>query len=451
VSAAAGSLRGELRAQLSLAAPVVLIHLGMIAMSVVDIAVVGHHSSTELAGVAIGNSLAFALLSFGLGSLLVLDPLVSQAVGALDREAIALALRRGLVLAVLLTVPVSIALLFTSPVAHLLGVQPGLMPAAEGYVRAILPGVLPFYGFVALRQVLQSMRRLRPLLLVMLFANLLNLFLDLALVQGRFGLPAMGARGCGIATTIGRWFQFVGVLVLAWPVLAPYLRGRVPGVLRPGPLLRMLLLGLPIGAHLVTEIGGFSLVALWMGRLGEVPASSHQVAINIASITFMIPLGVSIAASVRVGRAVGAGEQAGVRRATRVATVLGVLVMVVSATILALFPGPLAALYSSDPAVCVLAAELIVLVAVFQVFDGLQVVSAGILRGTGNTRFPFLAFLCGFWALGMPLGYWLCFHAEMGPAGLYWGFTAGLGVVALMLVLRVRQATAGTVERLHLG
>ena len=442
--------RAEFRAQLRLGLPVIAVQLGLMGMMVVDVAVVGHHSVRELAGVALGNSISFFYCCFGMGALMVLDPLVSQAVGARDESAVRLALQRGLVLALVLTPPVALGIWLSDGLLELFQVDPNAIPPANAYMRAIIPGVPAFYAFVALRQTLQAMHRLRPILIAVLLANISNLLCDLWLVRGGLGVPALGAEGCGWATSINRWVCLGLLVSFGWRDLRPYLRRPERAAFSLAPLARMLVLGVPIGAHLVLEIGGFSLISLWMGRLGESVASAHLIALNLGSTSFMVPLAIGMAASVRVGKAIGAGEAGGARVAASVAGVTGMTFMGVAALLLLAFPLFFARLYTSDAEVLRIATGLILIVAAFQVFDGAQTVFAGILRGAGDTRFPVWSFLLGFWMVGMPLAWWLGFRSAIGPAGLYWGLTAGLGTAALLLGLRVRSVMRGGLVRLEI-
>jgi MATE family multidrug resistance protein len=428
----------ELRELLGLAAPVVVVQVGLMAMGVVDTIMVGHVSSDALAAVALGNLYFFLLCIFGMGVLMALDPVVAQAVGAVDATGIARGLQRGLVLAALLTVPTTLILLGADRVLAALGQPESIIPIASGFVGASLPGVLPFYVFVVLRQTMQAMGLLRPIVGTILAANVLNLALNWLLVFGHGGLPALGAVGSGWASTITRWVMAAGLWALAWPALKPYLSPWRPESLAPAPLLRMFRLGMPIGGQMLLEIGVFSVIALFMGRLGPIPLAGHQVAINLASLTFMVPLGVSAAAAVLVGRAIGRGNPVEVRHAALLSLACGAGFMVLSALVLLALPRAIASLYTNDPAVIAMAAILIPLAGIFQVFDGIQVVSAGVLRGMGDTKAPLIVNLLGFWLIGLPVSLFLGFRLRGGPAGLWWGLVVGLVAVALFLLFRVR-------------
>jgi MATE family multidrug resistance protein len=237
------------------------------------------------------------------------------------------------------------------------------------------------------------------------------------------------------------------LVVGAWPALRPTLRPWRPGALQPRALLPLVRVGVPIGVQQCLEFFAFGLTGLLMGRLGTVPMAGHETALNLAALVFMVPLGVGAAAAVRVGHAIGRGDPPGARRAARVAMLVGVGFMTTTAAAMLAAPRALAALYTTDAAVIAVAAALIPLAGVFQVFDGLQAVSLGVLRGAGDTRAPMLINLFGFWLVGLPLGSWLCFGRGMGARGLWWGLVAGLATVAVVLAARVRRRLAGPLSR----
>ncbi len=435
---------GELRAMLRLAVPVVLVQVGMMLMGVVDTVMVGHlaagDSSIGLAAVALGHLYFFGIGVFGMGTLMVLDPVVAQAVGAGDDTAVARGIQRGVLLAIVLAVPSVAILLIAGPVLGLAHQPAEVVPLAAAYTVRLAPGVLPFFLFIVFRQSLQALRRTSAILVSILVANLVNAGLNWLLIYGSGPVPALGVLGSAWATTVSRWLLAGVLIALAWSDLRPHLRRRLPEVWDPAPLGRMLRLGLPIGFQYVLEFGAFALVALMMGWLGTRQMAGHQVAINLASLTFMVPLGVGDAASVLVGHAVGRADPAGARGMARAALICGVAFMSCTALLFLTVPHFLAGLYTADASVIAVSAALIPLAGVFQVFDGLQVVAGGILRGLGETRVAMLVNIFGYWLLGLPVSYVLGFRAGMGPVGLWWGLVVGLGVVATVLLVRVRIA-----------
>ena len=447
--APARSLAGDLRGLASIAGPIVLVQVGMMTMGVVDIIMVGRVSAAAIAGVALGNVLFMAVAIFGMGVVMSLDAVVAQAVGAGDRPAICRAFQRAVVLAVAVALPTTLLLWFgAGPVLRASGQPPDVVPLAVRYILMCLPGLLLFYWFVVLRQTLQALHRLSPIVWTIVLGNLLNLFLNWVFVYGNLGAPKLGVAGSALATTIGRWTMTAALLAIAWSTFGPMLRPFSRDAFALRPLLRFAALGLPIGSQFVLEVGVFSIIGLMMGRLGTIPLAGHQIALTMVSLTFMVPLGISMAAAVMVGRAVGAHDPSAMRRAAGLTLGCAVAFMMLSATCMLVFAVPIARLYTPDEDVRAIAATLLRLAGIFQVFDGIQVTGIGILRGIGDTRAPVMANVVGYWVLGLPLSLWLAFGLGLGPVGLWWGFVLGLGVVAVWMLLRVRMQMARTQTRI---
>jgi MATE family multidrug resistance protein len=431
--------RDELSELVRLAVPVAAVQVGMTFQGVVDSIMVGHVSPVDLAAVALGNLYFFAAVVFGMGTLFALDPVISQALGADDDEAVARGFQRGIALALVLSLVGTAVMLPAHAVLAALRQPAELVPVAAGYVLATAPGVLPFYLYLVQRQTLQAMGRMRPIVWAMVVANLANVGFNWVLIYGKLGFPAMGAVGSGWASTLSRALMAVTLLVLAWPELAPHLRPFRREVRRWAPMARLIRLGAPTGAQLQLEFGAFAAAGLLMGLIGTVAVAGHQVALNLASLTFMVPLGVAQAAAVLVGRSVGQADPPAARRAAGAGLLVGGGFMTLTAALFLLLPGPLARIYSSDLPVVSLAMVLLPIAGIFQVFDGLQVVASSALRGVGDTRAPMLVNLLGFWVLGLPLGLVLAFPLGLGARGIWWGLALGLAVVALLLLVRVRS------------
>jgi MATE family multidrug resistance protein len=439
--------RSDFKELFAIAGPVVAVQLGTMAMGVVDTMIVGRVSPAAMAAVGAGNQFVFTAAMLGMGTLLALDPIVAQAVGAHDEQGIARGLQRGLLLALAMT-PATLALFALDHAVFVAtGIPADVRPMAEAFVDASAPGIIAFYFFIVFRQTLQALGRLAPILWTILIGNVLNAFLNWVLVFGNLGSPALGAVGSAWSSTIGRWAQTALLVAFAWGVLKGRLRFS-SAAFDLAPLARMIALGVPIGLHWLMEVGVFSLVGLLMGRLGTDALAGHQVAINLASLTFMVPLGIGAAASVLVGRAVGRGDVAGVKRAARIALVTGSAFMLCSAVCMFTLSRPIASLYTSEAGVIAVALSLLPLAGLFQVFDGLQAVGGGILRGLGDTRVPFLAALAAYWLVGFPLSLALGFRAGLGPPGLWWGFVAGLFTIALFLLWRIRHLTRQPLRRI---
>ncbi len=440
--------RNEIRDVARLAAPIAVVQVGLMMMGVVDAAIVGRYSAQGLAAVALGNVYFHSVIALGQGTLMALDPLVAQAVGAKDQTAIELALQRGIVLCIAMAIPLSMALLFGEQLFIPLRQPADVVPMAAAYARACIPGVLPYLAFITLRQTVQAFALVRPVVMAVVVANVTNAFLDWVLVFGKLGFPSMGPVGSGWATTISRWLM---ALILLWgcrDVLMPFLRRWRREDLALGPLWRMLRIGFPIGLQLWIEFMAFSVALLFVGMLGAVPMAGHQIALMLAALTYMVPLGVSAAAAVLVGHAVGRGEPEVARREAGAALACGVGFMSVTAIILIAFAPWLARLFTADPEILAAASVLIPIAGVFQVFDGIQGVSGGILRGAGDTRVPMWSNLAGYAMLALPLGVWLCFTLGMGARGIWWGLSAGLAAVAALLGWRVHVILGGELRRL---
>lgn len=439
----------EWRALTAIAMPVVVVQVGLMLMGVVDTLMVGRVSTQALGAVALGNLYVFNVLVIAMGALMALDPLVSQAVGARDAVGITRAVQRGLILSFVLALAVMLAMVPAVPFLEFFRQPAEIIPGAATFIHINAVGVIPFLVFVVLRQSLQAIGRLAPIVFTIVVANLINAALNWVLIFGHLGAPPMGVAGSALATVIGRWAMCLMLLAFAWNELRPHLAALDRASLAARPMWRMLALGLPIGVQQFLEVSAFAAVGLLMGTFGTVQVASHQIAINLAALTFMVPLGVGAAAAVRVGNAVGATDLPRARHAARIAYVVGAGFMCTTAALFLALPRQLATLYTSDAALIAIAASLIPIAGVFQIVDGLQAVGAGVLRGLGDTRVPLIAMLLGYWLIGVPVSVALGFKTGMGPQGLWWGFVAGLAAVALFLLIRVRQLFRRGVSRVR--
>ncbi|HET9210463.1 MAG TPA: MATE family efflux transporter, partial [Thermoanaerobaculia bacterium] len=395
------AFRNELAAAGRLAVPVVISQLGMMLMGVIDTMMLGHLSARALAAGALGHILTLCPMMLGFGILAALDPLVSQAHGAEDTEAIAGHLQRGLVMAAAITVPIVLLLLDVGPFLRLLGQAPEVSRDAAAFVRGTLWGLLPYFLFVVLRQTLQAMSHVRPAAMAIAVGNLCNLTFNWILIFGHLGAPALGVRGSAFSTSISRWMMFLYLLIASRRRLRPYWRGFTAEAIALRGYLRMLRIGLPIGFHSTVELLLFAIGAVLIGQIGVTALAGHQIAINLASVTYMVPVGIAGAAATRVGNAIGRRDPTGARLAAEACLVMGAATMLTGAALFILFPGPLARLYTSDPAVIAMITALLPIAAAFQVFDGLQVVSAGVLRGAADTTFAAAMAFLGYWVIAL--------------------------------------------------
>ena len=441
--------RAEVRALIRLAVPLALANAGQSLMGVVDAAVVGRAGAAQLAGVGLGSLLFFAVSVLGMGTMMGLDPLVSQALGAGEGTRARHFLWQGAWLSLLIGVLLAIPLGFVPLALGPLGIAPEVASQASGHLLARLPSLPALLFFFAARSYLQGSNAPRAVVLSAVMANVVNLLLDLLLVFGGANLPAgagvlraippLGAVGSGIATAVATWLQagFVAWAVGRVPVAGRWVRRPVPHEMRLA-----VKVGAPVGLHMAAEVGLFAMVGILAGRLGAVPMAAHQVAIALASFSFNAAVGIGNAGSVRVGWAVGSRDTPGARRAGMVAFGTGAALMSAWGLAFLLFPGLFARLMSSDPAVVAATTPLLLVAGLFQVSDGIQAVGAGVLRGAGDTRFTLWANLIGHWALGMPAALGLGLVLGWGVTGLWWGLLIGLSAVAVALFLRFRRVAS---------
>ena len=449
-------LRGELKPTLRLAVPVILAELGWMAMGVVDTIMVGPLGPAAIGAAGIGNSLHFGFAVFGMGLLLGLDTLVSQAFGARDLALCRRWLARGVELAVITTVPLMVVLVAVLMAVPRLGIHPETQPLLRGYFSVLILSTPFLLLYAAFRRYLQSTHHVGPVMFALVSANLINAVANWALIFGHLGMPALGVPGAAWATTVSRIYM-CGVLGAAvwWanrhePV-RPGNLGRLPGGgplgQRPVSVRRLVELGLPAASTVTAEVGVFAVSTALAGRLEPVATASHQIAMNIAAVAFMIPLGLASAGAVRVGNAVGADNPRGAAAAGWTVIVMGVTFMLLSGTLFVLVPRTLIGFFTRDADVLALGTSLLAIAAVFQLFDGLQGVVTGTLRGLGDTRTPMVTNLGAHWLVGLPIGYTLCFVAGWGAPGLWWGLSVGLIVAGVVLL----AAWAKRVGQLHEG
>jgi MATE family multidrug resistance protein len=432
-----------------LALPLMASQVGMMFLGVVETMIVGRVGTTALAAVSLGNVWSQGTILVAMGVVMGADPLLSQAYGAGDTRTAALTFQRGLVLSVLLGVPLSVLWLFTRPVLMTFGQDPGLAALASTFVAVQAPTTFGFLVFTTTRQYLAGRGVVAPALGVVLVVNVLNVAITWWLVFGGAGLPALGVLGAGLAG--GGVRVLLPALLLALIFLAGLHRpawtawGRASFDLRR--ILRIVWLGLPIGVQFGLEVWAFQITTLMAGKLGAVPLGAQAIVLNLASFSFMFPLGISIAGSVRVGNLIGAGDERGARRAARLALMLGAGVMALFGAAFFLLRWQLPALYGAEPAVTRLCAQVLPVAAAFQMLDGTQVVASGILRGLGRTRPAALLNLGGYYCLGLPLAYGLSLRYGLGLQGVWWGLAAGLLFVASGLLVLVLRKTTFHVRR----
>lgn len=433
-----------------LSTPVAFTQLGLMMTGIVDTLMVSRLGVQELAASALGNMWQWSFLSMGLGVLMGMDPLISQAHGRGDHPATALALQRGIVLALLVSVPICICIAFTREGLLLLGQEPKVAELAGHYNFWKQPTIPCFLVYSALRQYLQGRTLMAPATWVMWLGNLAHVPFNWLLIFGRLGFPALGLAGAAMASSLTTALLVVGLaLWIYWFRLhdgawRPW--GRESFAARG--LLQMLRLGVPVGAQISLEACAFSLATMMAGWLGTAAVGSHHIVLNMAALSFMVPLGVSQAAATRIGNLIGEEQAQGMRRAVRASLLLGAFVMVVSAALFTTLRFQLPKLFTTDATVVLLAAQILPIVAAFQVSDGTQVVAGGALRGMGRPNAAALVNLLGYYAFALPLGYFLAFRCKLGLPGIWMALAVGLTVVALALLTWAQRTARRPISEL---
>ncbi|WP_245539942.1 MATE family efflux transporter [Rudaea cellulosilytica] len=442
--AAPMSFGRELRDTLILALPLIAGQLSAIGMNVVDTMLAGHYNAHTLAAVAVGAGVWSLAIVTGIGVMMSVPPSVAQLAGAQRRGEIGPLFRQALWMALLLGIGL---LLFVRYVGPMLlggfGVDPGIIEDTTKFVRAISWGAPALTLYFAMRGLSEGLSLTRPTMYFGLFGLLLLAPIGYTLMYGKLGVAPRGAQGSGEATALVLWIEAIAFALYLhrhrnYREIAPFAHFESPRWHEIGALLR---LGVPMGIALLMESGLFVCTALLIASLGAVTVASHQVALNVASITFMVPLGLAMATTVRVGNAVGRGDRHGVRSAGLAGITLSLGTQFVASTAMAVFPQAIAHAYTDDTAVAALAAQLLVLAAIFQLSDGIQVTAGGALRGLKDTTMPMIITVLAYWAIGMPVGYWLAFRQGLGARGMWMGLAAGLTAAAVLLTLRFLRAS----------
>ncbi|MEL1263115.1 MATE family efflux transporter [Pseudoxanthomonas putridarboris] len=435
--------RKEVRSTATLALPLVLGHVSTGLIGFVDNVIAGHHGTQTLAAVTVGTALLWLPMMVPIGTLISLTASVSQLDGANRRGEIAPLFRQALWLALGLGL---LMFAFLSAAPHALaafGIAPEIIPGATGFLHGIRWGVPALTLYFCMRYLSEGMHWTLPTMLIG-FGGLLVLGpVGYVLTFGKLGFPAMGAAGLGVASAVTMWLQALTFALYLWNTkrfahLQLFSRFEPP---RREPIVQLLRTGLPIGITVLMEGSLFIATALLIARLGAVPAAAHQIAINVSALCFMIPMGVAEATTVRVGHAVGMGDAAGIRRAAHAGYAIVLATQAMSAAFLLLGHDLVVSLYTADMAVAALAGTLLLYAAAFQFPDGIQVLSAGALRGLKDTRVPMWLAAVSYWGLGMPLGAGLGLGLGWGPQGMWLGLILGLTAAAVLLGWRFRRSS----------
>jgi MATE family multidrug resistance protein len=441
-----GDLRKEMGPTLRLATPLAVAELAWMAMGIVDTVMAGPLGPAAVGGGILGNMVFYPLAMSFTGLLLGMDTLVAQAFGARSLHDARHTLINGVWLSALLT-PFSAALTLAAiPVMRAVGANPVVMAECIPYMHALEWGLLPLFLFTALRRYLQAVNVVRPVTVVAITANVINFVGNWVLIYGHWGAPAMGLAGSGWSTSLSRVYLFAGVLaVLAWEERrSEYLVAAMswrPDWARVRELFR---LGLPAAGQIAFEGAVFGVVTVLAAKLDEVSLAAHGIAVQIISTTFMVPLGISSAAAVRVGQAAGRRDHRGVVSAGWAALAMAAGFMTAAGVLLWTAPAFVVARFIDDARVIAAGVTLLRIAAFFELFDGLQIVATGALRGIGDTRSPMIAHALGYWAIGMPVVYVLCFPMGWGARGIWVGLSAALILIgtALAVAWSVRSSRA---------
>jgi len=446
------SWRVEFANLLLLAVPLAVSQVGLIAMNITDSVMMGRLSAESLAAGGLAGTVAFSMIIFVQGLLMALQPILAQLRGAGNLAALPRTLAATFLLSQICALPIILVLLSVDKLLVLAGTDPHLAAMALDYEWGFVWGVPAALWQMTCRYYLSALERPRIILISTIVACFFNAGFNWVLIHGHFGFPAFGLRGSAYATALSCWGMAVSMTVYAAAhhmLPAAILRvGRAE--LRAG-LAELLRVGWPIACTIIAEMGLFSVSTVLMGRFGPVPLAAHQICLGIASLTFMVPMAIGQASTVRVGFHMGAGQPHLARQAGFLSLALGVGFMVLSAGFLMLFAAAVIGLYldSADPEidkVLAVGRQLLTLAALFQIFDGAQTVASGALRGLKDTHAAMVAATTGYWGLGLPIGIALAFFLGVGPAGLWWGFLAGLSAVALLLNWRFVRKSGRLIE-----
>ena len=442
--------RVEVRSMTTLAVPVVLAEMGWFTMSLVDTVMVGPLGPAAIGAVGTGSILFMTLMVFGFGTLLALDTFVSQSFGAGRIDECHRWLFAGVQLATLLSVVLMAASVAGLALLPAVGFHPELLGELTSYMTHLVWSAPPLLAYVVFRRYLQAMNLVRAIMVALVAANVMNAFVNWALIFGNMGMPAMGVAGAAYATVVSRVVLAVSLLGIIF-----YNERGTPSGLHDVPfkwegrrVWRLFQLGWPAAMQITLEVGVFAAASALAARIGPLASAANQVVLNIAGFIFMIPYGIGSAAAVRVGQAVGRRDAPGVRRAGWAALSLASAVMTGAAVLFLTVPAALIRVYSTDATVVDVGIVLLFICSVFQLFDGLQTVATGALRGLGDTRTPMVLNLVGHWAIGLPIGYVLCFNRGWGVAGLWAGLSVGLILIggSLLMVWHVKSRATTFVE-----
>jgi len=441
--------REEVLALLKLAGPLIVNNLAIAGMQFADAVMAGRLGAESLAAVAVGGSVWFFGFAFCLGLLMAISPIAARHYGADKLELIGRYTRQGMYLGVAIGITIIVLIYMTvEPLLNQVGIDAGFKDMTIGYVKAIVWGAPAIFVFLALRFTTEGIGVTRPIMYASLFSLVCNVFLNYVFMFGHFGVPAMGAVGCGVASGITMWalMLVLAIYMMKSKRYKPLKIFSRVGPVRPEVLKEIIFLGVPIAVTITAEAGLFNAVSILMGTRGAAIAAAHQIAINFAATMFMIPLALSSAITVRVGHALGSGNGEAARRTGALGIVTCALFMSVSASFLLVFRDAVVNLYTNDPSVTSIAISLLLMAAIFQVADGVQIGAAGALRGYKDTRFPMAINIFAYWVVAFPMAYLATVTYQLAPAHIWGAFVIGLGASAILLSWRYARLSRGYLD-----
>ncbi len=422
---------------LRLAGPVVMAEIGWMSMGIVDTIMVGPLGPAAIGAAGMSSSIFFAVAVFGMGLMLGVDALVSRSYGANRLDDCVRWLQHGVCLALVIAPAIMVFFYAALMTTDRWGLHPEVLSLALPYLHVIGLSAFPLLFYATFRRYLQGLHIVRPVMFALITANVINAVANWVLIYGHLGAPALGVEGAAWATVIARVYMasFLYFAIVRVHHDRRHAHPRVPFAFDMTRMRRLVALGAPAASQLVLEVGAFAAVSGLAGKLDPVSLGSHQIALNLAALSFMIPLGLSSAGAVRVGHAIGAGDARRARHAGWTALGIGAVIMAAVGLVFIVAPGLLLRPFTTDARVLSIGASLLAIAAAFQLFDGTQAVATGALRGLGDTRTPMIMNVLGHWVFGLPVGYALCFRAGWGVSGLWVGLCIGLVFVAVVLTI----------------
>lgn len=437
------SIKRHITETVKLAVPVSIGQVGHVMMGVIDSLMVGRVGTVPLAAASLVNGLFFLVLVLGIGMTMAITPLVAIAKGKKDDDECGVILRQSLIVNMIFALLLLVMVFFGADLIVYLDQPPDVVEQANSYMKILSISVIPFLLFQVYRQFLEGLSLVKPPMIIAISANLFNAFFNWLFIFGNLGFEAMGLDGAGISTFLSRSLMAASLMI--YVIKSEHLQKYDPSLnyrkIDKKLIKRIIHIGLPSGLQYFLEIAAFSFSAVMIGWLGAVPLAAHQIGINLASVTYMIILGIGAAGTIRVGNGVGLKDAREARKSGFTALSLSAGLMLCFAIVFITLRNYLPYLYVDDIRVIELASSLLIIAALFQLFDGLQATAVGILRGLTDVRIPLIISFCSYWIVGVPVGYYFGFKIELGTIGVWLGFLVGLACVALSLSYRFHRLT----------